>query len=169
MSTYKELAEKHGSDTMINYESFNQDILDEHNKSTDVNVVFTKKSLKIFIEKFYDPLMRKLTSFPNIFKLVEFLKSCYDTLDSLSDIEKEIEKLYKTKPDIPPYKAYNKIFTTYIKHDIDDEILWGINEYGEEETEIEPIDDIIYLKIDSENVEAVINKIQKRNEKLFKL
>ncbi len=169
MSTYKELTALHGSDTMINYGSF-KDSLKEYNKNTDVNIEFTKSGLKIFLEKFYIPLMKRLTSFPNIFKLVEFLESCYGP-NSPPDIElkNEIEKLYKEKPNISSYEVYNELFIPFVQNIVDDGILMTINRYGEDDTDLEPIDDIIYLKIDSKNVEAIIDKIRKTNEKMFNL
>jgi hypothetical protein len=169
--SYKQLYDEHNKETLIEYENFNNNFnnnLNSYNENTDVFIKFTKKGLKKFMEDFYNPLMKKLKSFSNIFILIDFIEDCFgvSNIGSTHDLKENIEKLYNENPKIKAYDVMNKFFPNIID-DTDEDIFMKINAYALDDTYIEFIDDVVNLSITSKNVEEIISKIQNSNKKFY--
>jgi hypothetical protein len=175
MTDYSQIRSANIKKTLIPYIPFDNDVLHEFNEDSDVDASFEDQATMVYFnDMFYSILFSYLTSFPNVFKLLD-IEECFQGSEIIKARQAKIVEMYKKDPYTSQYELYDVIMKLHIQPDINEEIALAIRDYAEDDVEYEDEEaekDILILKINLENVDAIITKIKNSSlgfKKLYEL
>ncbi len=132
MTNYTDIYKQNVSKTMVKFDLCDKNTIRYWDKYSNNYIRCTEEGLKSFNDEFYIPLFNYLTSFPNVFKLLDMLEKCFD-----SHFVRPFKNIIINSPaSFSQFKLYEKVFPV-IQVDINNKILSAIlTGYFEEDVDI---------------------------------
>ncbi len=158
MSTYNQIRDANIDRNIVEYSEFDQDTLDVLNGDTVIDI--TTNAAILFKTKFYGVIFSYLTSFSNVFKLMNFLEVFHIFDDNfIEKLKLKIEKYFKKNKDyVDQCNLYGAIIDK-IQTEIDLNIYKTLSTYINRSS----------ISIIEDNVDEVITYIKKYSELIDKI